>query len=538
VPGLRGAAGAVHARKLRRVKDLPHGRAPLRVWWDPRRWACRKRACRRRTFVETGRQVGVGQRLTRRLREQLEHAVSVSTCSAADVAREYGVSWWSVNHALVVKAAGLTGLAPCGVRLLGVDETRARSVRWLLAEHGWRRTDPWMTSFVDLDPTHPGGILGLAPGRSGTSVRGWLALQSSEFRDGIEVVAVDPSAPFAAAPREVLPHARLVVDHWHLHRLANLIFTQVRQRITQQVHGHRGRASNGSWEAGDWLHQLEGGVGAALLLDDGEHDQPQHDVRRPDGQLGQERTCDAAQAAATCEGAGRRDAVGHGQSGSDGVHPARQCRHGDVDSAEDQQDAEEDAGQHGDLADPQADGGAEQTEAGAGEGRDGNDQRQGGEGMQRERDLQDEGTCSQGEDRDGDAVQDHGQRAPEEQRDPPRRAHEQQAEGLGAALAADGVPHREQARDGGVLHGVADQEEAVVPDAGCPAEVGEQQHLDDWADEEGGDEDPRAEPGEQRPVAGETADEEDAQRRHVRARLAWRRALSTSRRHSRAPRIR
>jgi hypothetical protein len=42
--------------------------------------------------------------LTRRLREQLEHAVSASTRSAADVAREYGVSWWSVNTALIVRA--------------------------------------------------------------------------------------------------------------------------------------------------------------------------------------------------------------------------------------------------------------------------------------------------------------------------------------------------------------------------------------------------------------------------------------------------
>ncbi len=83
--------------------------------------------------------------------------MSASSRSAADVAREYAVSWWSVNHALVVKAAGMTGRAPGGVRRLGVDETRARSVRWLLAEHGWRRSDPWMTSFVDLDPSRPGG---------------------------------------------------------------------------------------------------------------------------------------------------------------------------------------------------------------------------------------------------------------------------------------------------------------------------------------------------------------------------------------------
>ena len=50
-----------------------------------------------------------------------------------------------------------------------------------------------------------------------------------------------------AALRDVLPHATLVVDHWHLHQLANLMLTQVRQRVTQQAHGHRGRSNNDSW---------------------------------------------------------------------------------------------------------------------------------------------------------------------------------------------------------------------------------------------------------------------------------------------------
>ena len=38
-----------------------------------------------------------------------------------------------------------------------------------------------------------------------------------------------------------------MVDHWHLHRLANLMLTQTRQRVTQQIHGHRGRKTNDSW---------------------------------------------------------------------------------------------------------------------------------------------------------------------------------------------------------------------------------------------------------------------------------------------------
>jgi transposase len=240
-------SASVHARKRRRVKDLPHGLRPLTLCWIQRRWKCLDPVCERKTFAETSTQIGRGRRLTLRLREQLERAVSASTRSAADVAREHAVSWWSVNASLVAKAAAMRGPAAAGTRMLGVDETRARSIRWLLTEHGWARTDPWMTSFVDLDPGHPGGLLGLAAGRSGASVIGWLALQSQQFRDGITVVAVDPSAPFAKALRTALPRAELVVDHWHLDRLANLMVTRVRQRATQQRLGHRGRSDNTGW---------------------------------------------------------------------------------------------------------------------------------------------------------------------------------------------------------------------------------------------------------------------------------------------------
>jgi len=74
-----------------------------------------------------------------------------------------------------------------------------------------------MTSIVDnLDPTHSGGIIGLVPGRSGACVEAWLALQTKEFRDGVTVVAIDPSAPHASGIRRALPQARIVLDHFHL----------------------------------------------------------------------------------------------------------------------------------------------------------------------------------------------------------------------------------------------------------------------------------------------------------------------------------
>ena len=96
-----------------------------------------------------------------------------------------------------------------------------------------------------------------------------------------------------------------------------------------------------------------------------------------------------------------------------------------------------------------------------------------------QRDAQQQRPEGQGDQRADEAVDDDGQRAAEEQRDPPGRADQQQAEGLRVPLALDRVAHREQARDRRELDRVADQEERVVADAGVAADVGEEQDLED-----------------------------------------------------------
>jgi hypothetical protein len=52
--------------------------------------------------------------------------------------------------------------------------------------------------------------------------------------DAVEVVAMDPHAGYRAAVAEALPNARVVVDHFHLVRLANLMVTDVRQRVARE----------------------------------------------------------------------------------------------------------------------------------------------------------------------------------------------------------------------------------------------------------------------------------------------------------------
>jgi len=192
----------VHERPVRRVKDVPHGRVPLRLWVRKRRYRCVEAACPRRSFTEATDELPLRSRLTGRLRERVTAAVTRTNRAVSEVAAEHGIAWGTVHRLLVAAAAQRLGQAEPTTRI-GIDETRARSVRWLLTEADetagtapvWRRSDPWMTSIVDLDPAHAGGILGLTPGRTGACVEAWLELQTPAFRDAVAVVAIDPSAP-------------------------------------------------------------------------------------------------------------------------------------------------------------------------------------------------------------------------------------------------------------------------------------------------------------------------------------------------------
>ena len=73
---------------------------------------------------------------------------------------------------------------------LGIDETRLRSVRWIFDGITWKRSDPWLTSFVDCSADGPGSLLGLAPGRTGACVKDWLSEQTDTFRNKVEIVNV------------------------------------------------------------------------------------------------------------------------------------------------------------------------------------------------------------------------------------------------------------------------------------------------------------------------------------------------------------
>src|SRR5512144_1487187 len=123
-------------------------------------------------------------------------------------------------------------MRPGGTRPLG-----PRPGCWLAADR----------SVEDQDLAGGGGLLGQVPGRTSRCVVDWLEARSEACRAGVRFVALDPSAPYAAAVRHALPSATIVVDHFHLVQLANQMVTKVRQRVTQETLGRRGRGGDPVW---------------------------------------------------------------------------------------------------------------------------------------------------------------------------------------------------------------------------------------------------------------------------------------------------
>lgn len=243
-PSCGVVATRVHGRREQVVRDVPVA-GPVRVVWVKRRWVCGEALCARRTFWERSVQVPSRARSTVRLKDTLVAAVIGSGRSARETAGAHGVSWWLVQAAINSVAVLLASVDEVAVRRLGIDEHRYRSVRWFRDEHGgWRRFEPWMTTFVDLDT---GAVLGVVDGRDSAGVGDWLKARDGDWRDRVEVVAIDPSAAFRKAIAAHLPAAAVSVDAFHLVQLANQALTAVRQRRAREVHDRRGRACDPAW---------------------------------------------------------------------------------------------------------------------------------------------------------------------------------------------------------------------------------------------------------------------------------------------------
>ena len=88
---------------------------------------------RRYSFVERSDQIRLRSRLTGRFQDHLARSVAVPNRAVLEVGREHGVGWDTIHRALV-RATDRWLPTPPVMTVLGIDETRARSVRWVNAD--------------------------------------------------------------------------------------------------------------------------------------------------------------------------------------------------------------------------------------------------------------------------------------------------------------------------------------------------------------------------------------------------------------------
>jgi transposase len=234
-------------------RDLPYGERGISVVWHKRRWRCGEPACPRGSFTEAIEQIPAYARTTGRLRQAIAMAVGQACRSVSEVADAFGVSW-PTAHAAVMRVAEAAATEPAPTSVLGIDETRRGRPRWIRSpvDGRWVRVDPYDTGFVDLAGAQ--GLLGQVEGRTSSCVIDWLTARTPQFRATIRYVAIDPAAVYAKAIRArdadgqlLLPNATLVVDHFHLVKLANDAVTKVRRRVIWEQNGRRGRKSDPAW---------------------------------------------------------------------------------------------------------------------------------------------------------------------------------------------------------------------------------------------------------------------------------------------------
>ncbi|MCD5317284.1 transposase [Kineosporia babensis] len=267
---------------ITRPRDVRLGAERLDLRWRKRRWYCREKRCQIRAFTECLPSVGHRSRLTSRLRAQAGDLVVDGVCSSVSAAaRSCGLSWPVVMDSVREQAdrAGLLEGPADAVSVLGMDEVRRGRPRWRPPstqdiaptsagvpetvpsepvtdagptpqrgdECSRARTlaDRWHVGFTDI--TGGAGMLAQIEGRTSDDVAYWLATQTPAWRHRIQFVAIDMCTIFVSAIRRYLPAAQIIVDRFHVVKLATDTVTEVRRRITMTRRGRRGRKNDPEW---------------------------------------------------------------------------------------------------------------------------------------------------------------------------------------------------------------------------------------------------------------------------------------------------
>lgn len=239
------APGRLRDHVDRVLTDLPVVGHPTRLHIRLPRFTCEDPGCEVTIFRQRIDTVAAPKAATtRRCTRWILQRLAIDKMSVSAVAKALGLGWDTVNTLAVSLTRELTYNQPGhlhGVRVLGVDEHKWKHVRG-------QGEPSFVTVIVDLTPvldgTGPARLLAMVPGRSTAALQDWLDARDQGFKDRVKVIGMDGFAGYHTAAKNALPHARTVMDPFHVVHLAAEKLTITRQRIQQDTCGHRGRSGD------------------------------------------------------------------------------------------------------------------------------------------------------------------------------------------------------------------------------------------------------------------------------------------------------
>jgi transposase len=241
-PGCAGCGTPARVKDRPRVElvDLPCLGRPARLVWHKHRWRCPDGDCPVGSWTGDDARIAPARgAMTDRAGRWATVQVGREGRAVAEVARELGSDWHTLNDAVIANGSALLD-ADVGrigqVAALGLDETLfCRTGRW--------RTQQWCTSIVDVTPGHI-QLLDVAAGRSAAGPSAWLEAQPAGWGDAIRCGVLDLSGPYRKTFTVTLEHVTQVADPFHLIKLANSKLDECRRRVQNETVGHRGRAGD------------------------------------------------------------------------------------------------------------------------------------------------------------------------------------------------------------------------------------------------------------------------------------------------------
>ncbi len=212
-PRCRNVSKDIHQYDDRSVRDMGCFERKVYLVFRIRRFRCPK--CHK-VFTESLDSIATNQRCTRRFQQMVYQECLEQTFQ--HVAKKLGMNWHTVERMFYKKACEQF---QCAARqfpqILGVDEISNKK--------GHKQ---YLLVITDLQRN---SVIEVLPDRLKETLVKWLYSLSIWARDNICVVSMDQWEPYRQAVKEVLPHAEIVADRYHVMKNLNKMLDKAQSAI-------------------------------------------------------------------------------------------------------------------------------------------------------------------------------------------------------------------------------------------------------------------------------------------------------------------